>query len=92
MQVSSLVKVAGKVHVDSGGIWIDDGSAVPGTQLDANGNPVPVPAWCKLATTFLGQTPADGTFAAITGYSQTDASGTPVIVPAADTGLQTLTP
>jgi hypothetical protein len=84
--IGRLVKVVGRVYTDANGVWIDDGSTI------ANTSDTEEPVACRIATTFLGQAPAAGGFIAVTGYSQKDASGTPVIVPDADIQLQNFFP
>lgn len=88
--VGRTVKVAGRVFADTNGVWLDDGSAL--VEVDAAGNEFGTPLYCKLSTTFLSQAPAGNTMTIITGVSQLDNNDVPMIIPASDAQIQSVTP
>jgi hypothetical protein len=90
--VGRTVKVVGTIFTNSSGAWLDDGSVL--VEKDSTGKLVGRKLYCKVSTVFLtqGQMPAPSVRTVLTGISQVDADGTPIIIPSTDTDLRPLAP
>lgn len=87
--VGRAIKLAGKITRDQNGVyWLEDGSVKTSTGGSAN------KLYCKISPTFLtpGTLSQQTSTTVVTGISQVETDGTPIIVPEADTSLQPLTP
>jgi hypothetical protein len=91
--VGRTIKLVGNITEDQNGtFWIDDGSVRLGK--DASGNTIGQNLYCKLSPIFLTQgllTTQSGR-TVVTGISQVETDGTPIVIPEADTSLRSLQP
>lgn len=88
------IKLVGEITTDANGVsWISDGSTV--TEKDQNGKPVGRKLYCRVSSVFLSSTSiasAQTGRIIVTGISQTDTDGTPVVIPSGDSDIQDLSP
>lgn len=88
--VGRTVKLFGRTSVDADGTWISDGSVL--ATKDSSGKTVATKLRCKLSTVFLSSAPTQDQPYIVTGISQVDATGTPVIIPSTDAEMQSAAP
>jgi len=90
--VGRTVKVVGKLTKDENGdTWISDGSVA--IEYDQTGKRIGRKLYCKVASVFLSPstiTPAPSGSTIVTGISQVDSDGTPVIIPSSDNEIESL--
>lgn len=90
--VGRTVKVVGELTTDKNGdTWISDGSVV--IEYDQTGKPVGRKLYCKVASVFLSPssiTPAPSDRMIVTGISQVDSDGAPVVIPSGDHEIEGL--
>mgnify|MGYP000892260597 CR=1 FL=1 len=89
--VGRNVKLAGRIFKDTDGqYWLDDGSVL--SEKDATGKSYLQKLYCKVSSVFVteSQLAACTDCTVVTGISQTEADGTPIIIPADDASLQSL--
>jgi hypothetical protein len=84
--IGRTIKVLGTVATDPNGSYLYNGETID------NGSGSQIQAICRISTLFLTQRPPAGRFMAVTGISQIDTDGTPVVIPSGDAQVQDLTP
>ncbi|MEN6519835.1 MAG: hypothetical protein ABFD46_01600 [Armatimonadota bacterium] len=90
--VGRTIKLAGEITTDANGlIWISDGSNILETGTD--GKYVGRRLYCRVATDFLSSPSIASNQTGrivITGISQVDTDGIPVVIPSGDNNIQDL--
>ncbi|MBI2841926.1 MAG: hypothetical protein HYX78_00845 [Armatimonadetes bacterium] len=89
--IGRTVRVVGAPIASGGETWFEDGSTVCTDAVRENGRPIYVRLRCKLSTLFLSQ-PLGSQRIVVTGISQKDLDGIPVIIPSDDSDVAALAP